>query len=99
MVLDLLYSLVSEPVLWLPLNEFVHEVSRLRAPVVGNLVLLDFRLSRQYLVSDLLPRLPRVWPLNISTTYLPQHKLIRNNTQCKVVRDKTMVLSAYYFRC
>jgi hypothetical protein len=63
MVFDLLDTSPAQSLHWLPLEQFVHEISSFNTPPLRNVPLPNNHLSLLDLLLYVFPRLARVWPL------------------------------------
>lgn len=91
MLLNFSVARVSESMASLAREAFVDEVSRINAPAMRYLVLLDVLLPCQNGVSDLPPALALVGPPSV-------HALPSNNAYREVVGRNAMVVLAHDFR-
>jgi hypothetical protein len=99
MLLNLLYSQISQPILWLTLYESVNEISCLIAPLIRHLWPFDLYLLSQYLVPDLFAGLACVGSLFRTQSYFAKHQLINNDTKREIVRNILVILSTQNLRC
>ena len=89
MIFDFLTPVVAESILGLPLYHLIDEVCGFYAPANRHFLLLDLDLFCQYIISNVFPRFPNVWPFTI-------HALISHNSHRKIVHGERMILSAHY---
>lgn len=91
MRLDLCYSVLgSYSTGWLALNAFIDEVCSLDRPTRRHVSSLNLNLFAENLFSDLSPVLPDI-------RSSPHHALVSDDSDSKVVGDKSVVLPAHYF--
>jgi hypothetical protein len=93
-------SIETKTVLWLTLDESVHEICRLHRPTKGDLIPFDLYLLCQDVISDLFTCLSYVRSLNNHVnkiSYPSHHTLIANYTDCEVVNSHPVILPAHDF--
>jgi len=87
----LIWSIIPQPILWLALDQMIHEIHCLLWPVTRNIFLTDLNLLCQDLVSDFLTISPYIWsePKNTLKDYYSKRIIIHCHP---------MVASTHYLR-
>lgn len=87
MILNLLYSMKSKSILGFSLNKSIDKICSLKAPTIRNFRRFNLSLFSKHVLSDLISGSSIIRSSS-------SHKFIGYNSQSKIVRNKTMILSA-----